>query len=298
MLEELKSRILNDDISVSSILRNFLVMAKKLDNEEVYQWVLKELQGYESTDELPSYRRFAVESFGYFSNGLKEYPNLPIAPHNVPQELQHICCYADILESIPEIETLIKAGDNSDKGIFTSNWPADCLGFLKDIYDGYVCLKAWRLIPKSKMYGIIDSVKNKSLQIIIEMIENGIKINKETAVTTEQREEFGNIFKTIIYGNIGALQVGESNQIMGNISIEVGDIEKMKRFLLEAGIDKEAISRFSEAIEDDGGNVGVNVKRWLGDVRDKVVSGAIKLTGQVTFQVLCSVILKTLGVPC
>ena len=70
MLENLKNKILEDAVTTSSILRHFLVMAKHLDDQEVHDWVLAELHGYKSNKEvlvLPAYRKFDVESFGYFS---------------------------------------------------------------------------------------------------------------------------------------------------------------------------------------------------------------------------------------
>ncbi len=302
MLENLKNKILEDAVTTSSILRHFLVMAKHLDDQEVHDWVLAELHGYKSNKEvlvLPAYRKFDVESFGYFSCGVKEYSNLPIPPHAVPESLKKICCIAEIFESIPEIELLMSSkSKNPDADKMTvSNWPADFLTLLDKVYPKYVCLKAWRVIPETKLFGIVDAVKNKSLQIILNLIDQGIVVDVAIDPTPEQKRQFSNVFETVVKGNIGVLQVGETNNALVDISIDEGNLDQLKEFLLDNGIDDETFLRLSVAIENDDRNVGKRVKEWLRDTRDKINRGAIKLAKGVTFQVLLSAILKYLGVP-
>ena len=56
LIDELRQKIFNKDLSVSETLRFALFVAKKLKLSDFTTWIEAELNGYPGTSELPSYR--------------------------------------------------------------------------------------------------------------------------------------------------------------------------------------------------------------------------------------------------
>ena len=54
------------DIDLSSLLRKCKILSARLNHHEFKVWVEKELNGYESDEELPSSRIMKVMSKGHF----------------------------------------------------------------------------------------------------------------------------------------------------------------------------------------------------------------------------------------
>ncbi|MBK3586637.1 hypothetical protein JHN49_24015 [Streptomyces sp. MBT57] len=56
-LEQLERAVLDDTASLASALRQCLLLAGYAHHEELRAWALKELEGYQTRDELPSHRK-------------------------------------------------------------------------------------------------------------------------------------------------------------------------------------------------------------------------------------------------
>jgi len=68
MLKELIHNLANDKISLSSGLRQAKVIAKKIKNQDMLEWIDNELNGYEidpddSNYNLPPYRIYQLVDF-------------------------------------------------------------------------------------------------------------------------------------------------------------------------------------------------------------------------------------------
>src|SRR5262249_47160948 len=89
LLRDIQSTAVDSDSDVSTLLRKCKILAVRLGNAEFKKWVDQELGGYDNEEELPEYRKLAVQSVGHFSgafgSGLR---NAPIPPGCLPKELQ------------------------------------------------------------------------------------------------------------------------------------------------------------------------------------------------------------------
>jgi len=54
---ELQKEATDSKVPASTLLRKALILANKLDCKEDLKWIESELNGYESIDEIPTYRR-------------------------------------------------------------------------------------------------------------------------------------------------------------------------------------------------------------------------------------------------
>jgi AbiTii len=66
LLDEIIDLAVDDQASISVLLRKCLVLAHRLKNERLLAWTDKELNGYGKDDEIPSYRKIGARAKGHF----------------------------------------------------------------------------------------------------------------------------------------------------------------------------------------------------------------------------------------
>ena len=104
---ELQQEALDPDITITTLLRKALIVAKKLDIVDFEKWILKELNGYEDKSDLPAYRwvRGEVKVFHRFHG---YYP--AICPD---EEIQEKLTNQPVFIDIGQVEHLSKGEDES-----------------------------------------------------------------------------------------------------------------------------------------------------------------------------------------
>lgn len=66
LLDEIISLAASEQGSVATLLRKCLILAHMLKNDRLKLWTEKELNGYDSEDEVPEYRKTAATAKGLF----------------------------------------------------------------------------------------------------------------------------------------------------------------------------------------------------------------------------------------
>ncbi|MGP8301738.1 AbiTii domain-containing protein [Streptomyces inhibens] len=117
-LDQLERAVLDEDASLATALRRFLLIAGYAHQEELRAWALKQLDGYEVGEELPRFREVAA------ALEITVEPSTPgrarmedtrqISPYQLPQSVRDrgIGEHAPIRYGIREIEALIAMGWN------------------------------------------------------------------------------------------------------------------------------------------------------------------------------------------
>lgn len=77
----------DDQTSLSAILRKCLILAAQLKSDELKNWVLKELEGYENLEDVPPYRTLRVTAKGLFLGGWGAQINDQPLPSSVLRKL-------------------------------------------------------------------------------------------------------------------------------------------------------------------------------------------------------------------
>jgi len=85
LIEDIRTHILDPKFPLTSILRETLVLARKLRSEELTKWVNSELEGYKgSKEELPNYRKYKAYSTGSGVKSLDEVERILIQRRGRP----------------------------------------------------------------------------------------------------------------------------------------------------------------------------------------------------------------------
>ena len=79
------------------------------------------------------------------------------------------------------------------------------------MYEGYVCMQAWKVIPTSFVIGIVDTIKTKILNFVLE-IEMIDKDAGDVAINSNPipQEKINQIFNINITGNVQNLASGNN----------------------------------------------------------------------------------------
>lgn len=278
-LYEVRDDILNPSLKLSDILRRAKVLAYELNNQEFKDWIDQELNGYRAGAETrPDYRKMGTSAYGHFVGAFgSEIKNIAIPTVNLHEVLQEFASTRFMPEGIRALETMLESGED----IYREPWPADIVMLISSrVIQGMNCLSAWNMFTRTQIEGILDTVRNRLLDFILELGELQQDVVGESARAIT-KDEITQIFNTYVMGNHHSVAVGVSvNQIVTQTqNISQGDIPSLGQALASLGIDDEDVSKLSDAIEADGeqtkrGNFGTRVTNWIGEMTKKIVSGA------------------------
>lgn len=267
LLREIQNDAVNSDVKVSDLLRKCKILAYRLGNIDFKNWVEYELNGYpkDIIDILPDYRILNnVNSKGHFSgafgSGLR---NADMPTFNLPEVLQESLSKANFYSPIATLENLA----SSDISVLTQDWKPIIIAHYGDnMYEGYVCMQAWKIIPTSFVIGMVDTIKTKILNFVldIEMINKDagdVEINSNPI----PQEKVSQIFNITISGNVQNLASGNSHsniQQTNNTQLPQ-DFIRLIQDLNQSDIDDEIASEVAKKIEILGASIGTSEYKSL-----------------------------------
>ena len=209
LLRDVQEAAIDEQSQVATLLRKCKVLAARLGSEELSRWIDNELNGYESLDQLPSYRVLNVRSYGDFVGPFgRQMKNAPIPPGALPEELREGIQTSRI--SMP-ISTLTSLSTHESSSRLS--WPPDVVSIYGErIYEGMNCLIAWQLLPRSALVAILDTVRTRVLNFALE-IEKEYPNAGEAAVNSNPvpEEKVSQVFNTFITGTVQNLATGSNN---------------------------------------------------------------------------------------
>ena len=278
-ITEIQQDILNSNVQLSSILRKAKVFAFQLKNHDFSNWVENELNGYKlkELEDLPNYRIVRTQSFGHFTgpfgSGLR---NAPIPTIGLSEEIQKMANKIYFIQSIRELESMIETGQDH----FQLAWPANVIPIIADkIIEDMILMQAWRLVSKEQVVGVVDTVRNRLLTFILELNELDPSLSGNTQASKKLPvNKVTQIFNNYILGNNNI--VGSGSEFAQNVIqiINEGDFKSLQKQLLSNKVSESDIAALHIALNNDGKRTksdgfGENVKKWIGTMIQKVLSG-------------------------
>src|SRR4051812_5192424 len=113
---ELLSGIINDlvddSISLQRSLLKMKVLASRINNKILLNWVTSELEGYNDPDSItPPYRKTAAIVIGSYINGRAHFKNVAIPISGLSKNFEDFLMTFDLPSGIQTIESMIKQND-------------------------------------------------------------------------------------------------------------------------------------------------------------------------------------------
>lgn len=172
-LDQLERAVLDEDASLATALRQFLLIAGYAHREELRAWALKQLDGYEVAEELPRFRKvgaaleITVEPSTPGRAGTED--NRRISPHQLPRSVRDhgIGEHAPIRHGVREIEALIAMGwslELSPPG--TAEYMAQVTN---ELGNGSAVLSLHWRVPVTALRGVLDHIRTRLTQFVAEV---------------------------------------------------------------------------------------------------------------------------------
>ena len=304
LLRDIQSDVIDSSVDISVILRKCKVLAARLGNKPFEKWVDEELNGYSDHKTLPDYRIATVLSKGHFSgiagSGLK---NADIPLGCIPEEYRKNMGTSHFMQPIAAYVALLK---NSKGDNFQEPWLPDFVAhFAQKIYRNMNCMVAWKVIPHTSIVEIIEAVRNRILNFVLEIEKEApdageAKLNKPPI----PQDRVTQVFNTTIYGNVGNIADGNQNVTQtATISVAENDVESLKSFLLSIGVPKGEVKKLEVALSQDAATdvkknkiLGFSVLGWIGSISAKIATGAVSVIKGVGSELIVKAILLYYGV--
>ena len=273
--------------SLENALFKAKVLAHKLGELELKQWVDSELSGYPDSAALPPYRVLRVTVMGDFSNGAYRYKNQPVPMMGIEKRLRENLEVARLTQSIAAIE---KWSENESElsGIIAP----ELFGHLsKGLGGGYEVERAWRKYSVGAMLQILVEVRSRLLDLALQIsdriprepdADQIKKVSKEAAVSE--------VFSNVVFGDNATIVFGGGSiQSVSNLVVR-NDIDSLAAFLRKQQVSEADIEALRQAIDDDTAaeelkenQFGPSVRQWIGGMVSKAGSAAWQVSRERAF---------------
>ncbi|UUF15077.1 MULTISPECIES: hypothetical protein [Flavobacterium] len=283
LINDIINELIDTEKSISSPLLKTKVLASRLQNEVLLNWVSNELKGYDRSEELPYYRTFKGSIVGTYIVGYQQYNNQPVPVEGIDKEFRDSLTNMNFFESVSSLENLKR---EDGRGKLEHVFPAEVTGIIEENWvnmgNPYLRLincKRW--IAGNTVSGILACVRNNLLDFMLKIDSEFGNIteieelkNKKGAITTIMNQ-------TIINnnGDGNVLNTGDKAKISANINIVKGSKDELSRSLHEGGVKEEDIAELIEIIDDEEPNFvnntfGGKVNTWTQKMLGKSLDGS------------------------
>lgn len=221
MINKIIDELSDYSLSLVSPLLKAKVIARRLENKNLTDWIDKELNGYKEDDELPEYRIASAISNCDIQQGYNHLKDTPVPISLIQNKtLRSIFTDFHLNQSVSTLENLEKdpAGDRLGKP-----FPADFWAFVtREINKTGAKLQCRNIevfTHKSSITQTLTEIRNKFLDIMLDF-EKDFAGRDITQLESEEKRELSNQITIIMQqnnikntGSGSAINVGDDNQI-------------------------------------------------------------------------------------
>jgi hypothetical protein len=303
LLDEIQNELTDSEKSLTDILRKSKIVGSLLKNQQLKEWVDRELKGYWGVEkkDIPDYRITKAQNFGNFSGPFGSGVNnggIPTA--FLPEDIKELFSDLVFRQSISELQSMANSGSKS----MMNKWPTEIIAHMQrkvTIYEGMHIVEAWQHISIEQIIGVLDTVRNRLLDFILELKEAYPDQTQEESKLSEiPKEEVTNHFHTYISGGKNIIASGSNvKQHIDKVVLE-NDIESLKSFLENLSLPSNEITELENIVTKDEAiisnkKLGPKVSKWLGKVTEKAVSGSIEIASKEGITVIINAIKEYYG---
>ena len=220
---ELQQECLNPKCSFSDLCQKAYFIARKLDQDEMVEFLKKEINGYPTSKEVPEYRNANV--FFKARNPMRGWIPIQLPSKGTFEELSTW----PITMSISEIQTAV---DNKDLQTISMIIPLELQQFLIEAARIPNRYEIKMFFSKTQLVRILNTIKNQILDWALNLEQKGI-LGEDYEFSTKEKEIAKNMTIINNYGNInGSNVVGSAiNSTLNANGVKEFDYEGAKKLL-------------------------------------------------------------------
>jgi len=264
LIRQLREDAINSEKNLSDALRRAIVLASLIRNEELRVWAKYELDGYPRDVDIPPYRHVPVEIYGHFIGALGQQMSnyrVPVVALDVDQKVLRVLDRELRLRNgVQSIEEMVASADTN----------------LKFSIPNEIALALWKQTHRSALKQVLDSVRNRLLEIALDLSEKFPAISEsESALSDVDQTAAASIIHNHIYGSGNIVASGANVTQRVDQSSHVGDVTALTKTVEQAGVSAADAAELREAVAQDGirneKKLGPRVAAWFGRTSQKLL---------------------------
>ena len=294
LLESIINDLVNTSISLSDPLLKTKVLATRIQNDLLLKWIESELSGYSEKIELPQYRCSKGIVRGSFINGNKKYSNVDVPVGHLKGEVLDKLTLIFYRDSLSSLEELIgKENVTISIDSFGRNYLENSIRELGKPFFEFTSV--YVVIPATFLSNILSNVRSKLLEFILQL-EKEFGVEADITTLSNNNKVITQIMNTTINnsGDGAIINNGDNNKIEASITINKGNKEALKDFLLSEKLPSTDIDDLLKIVDNTNPvskeNFGEPVNSWMHKMLGKALAGSwqigIGAAGSVLAQAL------------
>lgn len=278
LLNEIIDILSSSEPSLENALFKAQVLAHRLGEVDMKNWVVSEIKGYGDRRDLPSYRILPVTVMANLSNGIVRYSEQVLPLRSADPRVRERLENRHLSESIAVIEQWSK--NDTDLSIVIA---PEFYGHLKNGIDrSFEIERAWGKCSVGAMLQVVVEVRTRLLEIALQ-VSDRIPQEPTTEVIKQVSQEVAvsEIFRNAVFGSNTTIVVGGGTIQNVSNSVQVNDMESLLAALRKQGIAEGDLMTLQESIVEDSDSkevkakkLGPRVKGWIAAMLKKAVEGA------------------------
>ena len=279
IIDDIINSLTDKSNTLTDILIKTKILAFKLKNQELQNWIDSELNGYEPNAELPKYRIIPCEIMGTVSNGFRQAKNYPIPLSTLSEELRKGMKTVKLGQSISTLDEFVRKEKASKMYMHISPDMYDYMS--RDFEGGFVIEYARREIDRVQIIETLTAVKSKLLDFLLKLNQELGDDEISDLNAGETKKLVSSLFNSSVFGNNTTIIVGDNNnQKVKNII--KGNLDTLKKQFRENEIDEADLSELEMIIDNDNPDpetkqFGSKVKNWISKMMTKSMDGTWKV---------------------
>ena len=284
LLLSIQNGAISEDSALGPLLLKTRLLASKLDNDVLADWVKYESSGYPKDVPVPEYRKVGVSYRGTFTGPY----NSGISNAQIPSYLIEKFCGKqwvrhEMRASVSGLQNLVRSSEGGSGQLQLGN-TANLIPLLQGkVYEDYACNDIQGIMSESCIVEALHAVRSLILELCIKITDEfpeAIKIeasDMERNMSDEKSGQVTNIVNQTVYGTSTTItSSGDFAHI--NIDNDQNSSEELFKTLAENGIleaDAKTISEIiaSEKPSKGKDKLGKKAQNWLLENLQKAVDG-------------------------
>jgi len=294
LLESIINDLVVTKVSLSDPLLKTKVLASRIRNQQLLDWVDSELNGYAEDDSVPNYRIEDGVLKGNYINGNMKYTDVQIPIPNISAEFKEMYTKIICRDSIEAVCANINAKNiaysvSNDRKTFLENQIRDLGNYRFQIISLHI------QIPINFNSNIVSNVRSKLLEFML-ALEQEFGVEADITTLSKNNQIITHIMNTTINnsGDGAVINNGNSNNIEANVTINQGNKDALKTKLIEEKVPvndaEELIKIIDTSTPASKDNFGEPVNNWVQKMMGKALNGswqvAIGAAGNILAQAI------------
>lgn len=300
-INDIINELVDSKTSISAPLLKTLVLANRLGNDELLNWVKQELDGYKSVENIPSYRICNCQIIGDYNNGNYKVTKYQIPLNNLKEDIQDKLQSINFFEGVASLESMIT---NSGGNTLEIPLDTDVVRYVQNHLQGHnprlQLLNLSKRFSPNMIIEILSKIRHRLLNFML-------KIEKEFGEETEfedlkNEEKLIQYFmsQTIISGDGNVVNNGSDSKISATINISKGNKNYLEDELKKMGVSESDTAELLSVIDEQIPSTvqqpfNSKVNFWIQKMIAKSVDGTWQISIATAATFLAEVILKYYG---